>query len=798
MINENITEMINYIFIDGSGRKVARAVKNREEYFLLRNSVPNRQNLMLARNGDDKAKMRLVQFNYNDMLPDGVLKGCCHPASTFAGDIDCESPKECAEIAQRLLALKEEIGLMELSRSARYGLHYVCLRKRGTTILENQVRVAMLTKTEMDTSTHDLQRVMFTVTADSKELLYLDDRIFEESLSVEESAKEFELLKEREKSGQENVPEGAKRANKHYFPKVEGGITKEDVVAKGEDDVLKDDVLPTSNLDNCAKRTTSTFNLPTSAIKNTSTIFKGIPYSDIISEWWRRNGGEPSEGERNVKLHKLAVNLRSICDNKKDLLLAIMPKCGLSETELKSIIDSACKENPKGISKMMKSIIDELEDRKDFDEETEDDEDNDNTNTLPINIKRNLPIGLKESLVGVPKNMQMPVLCAVMPIAATYADLVNVRYCDGMEQKLGLMSIILGDQASGKSVCKNAVDVWKRQLDEDDALARKREEEWKERKKNRKANEKAPEDPKVLIRVLPVTVSCSTLLKRFKNSCDHTLYSFGEELDTLRKTNGAGSWSSKYDIYRLSFDRGEWGQDYNSDQAESGVVRVAYNWTMLGTYGAMRKCFKSDNIENGLSSRILVAEMPDSSFAKMPKFGKRTLDDEAKIQEAVNMLRKANGLIDTPRLRKAIADWVEEKRVEAAKDIDRVKDTYRKRAAVIGFRCGVIFHLLSGKAKESQQCVDFALLMAEYCLKGQIKMFGETLLSQLENDNTTNQRKSRNKTVYEQLPPVFTKDDVRSFKNMVCSTSAINMIISRWLRDGWIKKIDFNKWQKIM
>lgn len=553
--------------------------------------------------------------------------------------------------------------------------------------------------------------------------------------------------------------------------KCEGGITKDEGIAKGEEDVRKDEVLSVST-------------------------FKDIPYSDIIAEWWRRNGGEPEAGERNVKLHKLAVNLRAICDNKKDLLLAIMPKCGLSETELKSIIDSACKENPKGVSKMMKEIINDLETRRDFDEEAEDDEEADKTNILPINLKRNLPVGLKESLVGVPKNMQMPVLCAVMPIAATYADLVSARYCDGMEQKLGLMSIILGDQASGKSVCKNAVDIWKRQLDEDDALARKREEEWKERKKNRKANEKAPEDPKVLIRVLPVTVSCSTLLKRFKNSYDHTLYSFGEELDTLRKTNGAGSWSSKYDIYRLSFDRGEWGQDYNSDQAESGVVKVAYNWTMLGTYGAMRKCFKSDNIENGLSSRILVAEMPDSSFAKMPKFGKRTLDDEAKIQEAVNMLRKANGLIDTPRLRKAIADWVEEKRVEAAKDIDRVKDTYRKRAAVIGFRCGVIFHLLSGKAKESQQCVDFALLMAEYCLKGQIKMFGETLLSQHVNTIENIKRYSANNTIFDKLAPVFTIEDIRSLKGEGSTINAIRVIIHRWLRDGWIVKLQNNRWEK--
>ena len=547
---------------------------------------------------------------------------------------------------------------------------------------------------------------------------------------------------------------------------------KVEVVAKGEEEVLKEEVLPVST-------------------------FKGIPYKDIIAEWWRRNGGEPSEGERNVKLHKLAVNLRAICDNKKDLLLAIMPRCGLSETELKSIIDSACKEIPKGVSKMMTSIIDDLSLTIDYDGDEEIDDDSNNGQLSMFNVQWNkLPVGLKESLIGVPKNMQMPVLCSVLPIAAAYADQVYVRYCDGMEQRLGLMSIILGDQASGKSVCKNVVDIWKRQLDEDDAIARKREEEWKERKKSRKANEKAPEDPKVLIRVLPVTVSCSTLLKRFKNSCDHTLYSFGEELDTLRKTNGAGSWSSKYDIYRLSFDRGEWGQDYNSDQAESGVVKVAYNWTMLGTYGAMRKCFKSDNIENGLSSRILVAEMPDSSFAKMPKYGKRTLEDEAKIQEAVNVLRRSNGMIDTPRLRKAIEQWVEKMRVEAAKDIDRVKDTYRKRAAVIGFRCGVIFHLLTGKAKETQQCIDFALMMAEYCLNVQIKTFGESLSNQYENNKTTKQRNSRNKSVFEQLPPTFSTEDVRALKDSDCNIPAIRMIISRWVHDSWIKKIDNNLWQK--
>ena len=523
--------------------------------------------------------------------------------------------------------------------------------------------------------------------------------------------------------------------------------------------------------------------------------FKGIPYTSIISEWWRRNGGEPAEGERNVKLHKLAVNLRAICDNTKEVLLQVMPRFGLSDAELKSVVDSACKEEPKGISKVMQGIIDALELGINPDE-IEDAEAVAEETGVKVNVKA-LPIGLKESLVGVPVSMHMPVLCGIMPIAAAYADQVTVEYCDGNTHRLGLMSIIRGEQASNKSVVKNAVDIWKHQLDEEDALARKREEEWKERKKGRKANEKAPEDPHVLIRVVPVTVSCSTLLKRFKNAQGHTLYSFGEELDTLRKTNGAGSWSSKYDIYRLSFDYGEWGQDYNSDQAESGVVNVAYNWTMLGTNGAMRKCFKSDNIENGLSSRVLVAEMPDSSFSKMPKFGKRSAEDEARIQQAVTRLRSFSGLVDTPRLRKAIEAWVEEKRVEAAKDIDHVKDTYRKRAAVIGFRCGVIFHMLSGCAKESKACIDFALMMAEYCLKQQIKAFGEALESQFVDARDECIRYGSNHSIFDQLSPAFTMDDLRALKRGFCSEAGLRKIISRWYRDKWIEKTDKTHWKKL-
>ena len=402
--------------------------------------------------------------------------------------------------------------------------------------------------------------------------------------------------------------------------------------------------------------------------------------------------------------------------------------------------------------------------------------------------------GLKQSLTGVPEQMRMPALCALLPMAASYADDVTFRYCDGREQRLGLMSIVVGEQASGKSVCKDIIDLWRGPMDEDDEQGRRKEDEWKKKRKNRRANEKLDPEPEVLIRDVPITISCSTLLKRLKNAQGHTLYSFCSELDTLRKTNGAGSWSSKYDIYRLAFDHDEWGQDYNSDQAESGMVSVGYNWTILGTYGALGKCFKGENIENGLSSRVIVSEMPDSAFAPMPMFQDRRDRDAQAILEAVNTLRAKHGFIDTPRLRKAIASWVEDKRQQAMERIDRVMDTYRRRAAVIGMRCGVVACLLSGE-KETKHVIDFALMMAEYVLQEQCRLFGDVLRKQYAADADDTRRNSKNRAVFDRLADTFTSHDILALKNDI-SDAAARMIIKRWREAGWIEPLPRQKGDK--
>ena len=442
----------------------------------------------------------------------------------------------------------------------------------------------------------------------------------------------------------------------------------------------------------------------------------------------------------------------------------------------------------------------QVKDEKAHDDECDDEAETAETATPanPTNAETAIPPipGLKQSLTGVPEQMRMPALCALLPMAAAYADDVTFRYCDGREQRLGLMSIVVGEQASGKSVCKDIIDLWRQPMDEDDEQGRRKEDEWKKKRKNRRANEKLDPEPEVLIRDVPITISCSTLLKRLKNAQGHTLYSFCSELDTLRKTNGAGSWSSKYDIYRLAFDHDEWGQDYNSDQAESGMVSVGYNWTILGTYGALGKCFKGENIENGLSSRVIVSEMPDSAFAPMPTFQDRKDRDAQAILDAVGTLRAKHGFVDTPRLRKAIAQWVEDKRQQAMERIDRVMDTYRRRAAVIGMRCGVVACLLSGE-KETKHVIDFALMMAEYVLQEQCRLFGDVLRKQYAADADDTRRNSKNRAVFDRLADTFTSHDILALKTDI-SESTARTIICRWKEAGWIGALPRHKGDKGM
>ena len=407
---------------------------------------------------------------------------------------------------------------------------------------------------------------------------------------------------------------------------------------------------------------------------------------------------------------------------------------------------------------------------------------------------RLLPPALRATLRPYPEDFHMPILVGLMPALAALADGVTYEYCNGKMHYMALFSFILGEQSDNKSVIEDVVEMWISQLRKEDEIVRAQEEEATRQNRTRKANERGQQGPNDCVRTVPITISVAKLLQRQINARGHSLYSMEAEADTLLKTNGAGSWSAKYDIYRKAWDHSLFGQDYMSINSQSGNVKAFYSWTICGQACSFLKMYGSENATNGLSSRTMLAEMPDNMFRKMPKFKKMSDADLKLIEDGVNTLRAANGFKATPRLSKAIDEWVEQKRLEASPRLDTIKDIYRRRAGVIGFRCGVIFMLLVGK--ESNACIDFALTMAEYTLQNQCRLFGPLLKVQNEKVRDKMPVVKPNINVLQQIPSTFTIEDLRKLKGNECPDGTLYSIISRWKAEGWIEKKDKNCWEK--
>ena len=336
-----------YLIKVENGHKVARSITSEEEYRKIRGSYEQKANLRLAREGNDGAKRRLVQFNYSGHYPQGVVKGTKLPSRAFGFDLDDKQDFEKA--AKMMLQEPEKYGLLMLERSARQGGHAVCKREMGKTILENQVRIAKMMECEMDTSAHDINRVYFTTSADAGDLLYLSPELFKDDYEEAAVAAEGKVLEEREKYGQEELPPGAHKANKHYKPwlekEEEKSLESQKNIENQENQKNYQKVQASQNSSKNQAQPASASSSPSSS--SSSNDYLGIPYSEIIQKWWQmyNDGHEPVRSNRNTLTFELAVNLRHICGFDRNLMAQVIP-CydGFPAQEKMACINSALNE----------------------------------------------------------------------------------------------------------------------------------------------------------------------------------------------------------------------------------------------------------------------------------------------------------------------------------------------------------------------------------------------------------------------------------------------------------------------
>ena len=753
------------------GVKKMRPIHSREEYLALRNSGEQAAILAAVRSGDEERKKDLVQFNYS-CLPndDGTLKGSKRMSTTVAMDIDHVPAEEMQPLQERILKLKEELGLKMLEKSARgKGYHLVFRRRPELSQEGNLLWASELLGIKYDDGAKDITRVFFSTTADEENLLYLDDRIFEINLATDYRTNRTDSVDN----------------------------SKENISAKGRE-------FPAD--------------------------FKGVPYATIIAEYWRRTGGEPNTGERNKRLHKLAANLRAICDDSEEWLLEIMPRYGLSLQEMKGIIHSACKEPTKG-SRAMDEIVGSLTSPIAIDDEDDSADDLSILNSK-ISIKK-LPQGIKDSVDAVGPRLAMPVITAICPCIGALATGV-VLDVHGRKKGLNLISYIAGDFASGKGDIDPVVDAWMSEVQALDKMYQMQEDEWRAKKRAAKNKKEQPEEPKLPVRCLTLNNTVANLAERLGNTEGKHAFSFTPEADTV-----AQKWKSSMSDFsvmlRQSYDGTRYDREARSaDAVNVHIERLLWNVTMCGTPDALYRVV--NNYTDGFQSRIAIGRTPDNTFAKLEdKPFVLTSRQTERIQQIAHLLPLMQGEVVLPKLEARGREWVERIRIETMMNDDKVRARQRFRVCVTAQRmtcCLMLCKVCEGLIQKhglngaEAQLKQNPSLWKELLLKAQTPQLLETydviadallenalyfFRDRIENAFASRDyaghisgdrsKRGRNDSIFARLDVQFTFEQAMQFsvamKGASVTHNSVRQMLKNWRKQGLVVLTDDGNYRKM-
>ena len=550
-----------------------------------------------------------------------------------------------------------------------------------------------------------------------------------------------------------------------------------------------------------------------------SLAFKGIPYSEIINEWWKLNGGEPQEGERNVKLYQLAVNLRAICDNNRELLLEIMPRLGLDEQELRSIVESACKEPPKGLSKMMQSILamyDVRGKKEDLSLQTS------NIDHLLWEwgaeieaLSEEYPL-LKDICKGLKRNQYPAALFVAGGLMMTLMTRCTYRFYHRPEElrRLNNSTLIIGDPASGKSFATRLFKLLASPIVAADKIGKEAINAYREQMRTKGANKEKPKKPKVVVRIHPARTSNAQFIQDMVNAVEDVngepmqlhMLTFDTELDNTLSLQKGGAYIDKQALQLKAFHNEEDGQAYSNVDSVFQEFYVIWNYIYTGTPIALKKMVNEQNFGSGLATRLTCIPLPATNFEMMSRESFVDYDSDERLKEWAEKLDKMKGELSVQKIVDELYDWTARRMEDAKENDSKADEMLLKRCAYHGLNFAAPFIVMRHWDKMKQDgnywCGEFetdevdwrlAELITNIQYACQRHYFGAMAENYFDNklkDASVNvQRRQKTYEGFERLPEEFTSEDVMRCFNLK-SGSAVYMRISRLQKDHLIEKTD--------
>ena len=761
--------MVNLVYKVG-GEKHCRPIKSLEELIAACNTEENIRNWNdYRRTGEDRFKRALVQVNYNCQVPEGgLLKGIKTVSPFFFYDIDCGNREACRQIISQLLGMKDELGLVEVAESASYGVHAVARRIPGHTILECQVRMSILTKTEMDTNNKENNRVVFHGPIDVETTPLLDPVLFTELLSDEEAAAEYLRLKEREAQGLEEVPAGAKKSNKHYRPWEDNA----DVAA----------------LQCCSSEKAAP--VQSDVAYDSEARYNGVLFKDIIAKYWElyNDGKEPSEGDRNVLTFELAATIRSICGYSLEQLMQVVPNywakpdgtCTAEDlAEWRKTLENALKEPRKGMPYRLKQVLQALKSQQAV-------KACGGTLTTPPPMPKKLPPLIRLLTKNVPWFYKPAVANAVFPGLGAHLHGVKFRYWDNVEHEATFMNVLIGRQSIGKGTIKKPIEYIMEDIKQRDQPNRQREAEWKQKNPGAK-QKKDPRPTDICIQMLIDNLTDAVFNQRIvdaNNNGQRFIYTIVDEIEGLKKVTSKGTVDEVGLLIRKAFDNSDAGQERVGADSVSGIAPLRWNFNASTTPPNARKFF-ARMVNDGTVSRLDISTIirSDDDDAE-PILGIYDHTFAQELKPYIDRLEAANGLIECSQAKRLSLDMKQENK-DAAKLYE--SEAYRVlsyRANVIAWLKGMVLYVAHGY-KWSKEIAEFVRWTQQYNLWCKMLYFGQQLERELREEIEI-QRQSGPQNLLELLPDEFTKEEYRQMRKQQGRSGDGESTLRVWQNRGYI------------
>ena len=543
--------------------------------------------------------------------------------------------------------------------------------------------------------------------------------------------------------------------------------------------------------------------------------FKGIAYEDIIEEWWKINGGVPQEGERNVKLYQLAVSLRAICDNNKQLVYSVLPRLGLDNLEVERIVESACKEPPKGLSKGMQEVLSILNPKKaeaptasEIDQWLWD---------WGAQIEALFPFFplLQDACKGLKRNQYPAALVVSGAFSMTLMTRCRYSFYHRPEElrRLNSSALIIGDPASGKSFATRLYKLLTAPILAADRVGKDAINAYREQMKTKGANKEKPKKPKVTIRIHPARTSNAQFIQDMVNAVEEVdgepmqlhMLTFDTELDNTLSIQKGGSWIDKQTLELKAFHNEEDGQFYSNMDSVIENFIVTWNYVYTGTPLALKNKVNDRNFGSGLPTRLTCIPLPATNFQMLTRESTVDRESDNRISEWAKKLDKTKGILPFGKIVDELFDWTARRMADAEENNSKAEEMLLKRCAyhAINFSAPFIVMRHWGDMKQDGEYwhgefetddIDWKLAelivnMQYACQRHYFLGMAEKYFDDQQREISFNSHRN-NKTVeaFYRLPDEFVVEDVMTcfaLSNMAVARVRVNRLV----KDGLVERV---------